>query len=304
MKQTLILGSTVLDIIIDVTGLPRTTEDFHIKQQTMALGGCAFNVQNVVQLFQIPHLFCSPIGSGVYGDFVAKQLSENGIEPFIRIEDQDSGCCYCYVEPDGERTFLSYHGAEYTFQENWLEDLNMNDFDSAYICGLEIEEPTGDNIISFLKKNRELEIYFAPGPRINKIGQHKLDELFKLSPIIHLNRDEIMTFTHKETLEQAACALFSKTNNTIIITDGDQGSYCYDGLQLLHAPGHPTTVINTIGAGDSHIGAIMACKKLGYSYLKSLQIANQVSAKVVASKGSIIPKIEFQNLELSNPNNQ
>lgn len=301
MKQTLIIGSTVLDIIIDVNALPSTTEDLHVKQQTMLLGGCAYNVQNVVQLFQVPHLFCSPIGTGVYGDYVAKQLSASGVEPFIRIKDQDSGCCYCYVEPGGERTFLSYHGAEYTFQESWLKDLNMNDYDSAYICGLEIEEPTGDEIISFLKKNNELEIYFAPGPRINRIEQHKLDELFKLSPIIHLNRDEIMTFTHKETLEQAARALFSRTNNTIIITDGENGSYFYDNNGLHHAPGHPTKVVNTIGAGDSHIGAIMACKKLGYSYLKSLQIANRISAKVVAAKGSILPKKEFQQLEILKP---
>lgn len=296
MKQTLIIGSTVLDIIIDVNALPNTTEDLHVKQQTMLLGGCAYNVQNVIQLFQVPHLFCSPIGTGIYGDYVAKQLSERDVEPFIRIENQDNGCCYCYVEPGGERTFLSHHGAEYTFQEDWLKDINMNDFDSAYICGLEIEEPTGDNIISFLKKNNELEIYFAPGPRINRIEQHKLDELFKLSPIVHLNRDEIMMFTQKETLEQAAIALFSRTNNTIIITDGDQGSYCYDGKELHHAPGHPTKVVNTIGAGDSHIGAIMACRKLGYSYPKSLPIANQISAKVVATKGSILQKEEFQQL--------
>jgi len=176
MKQTLILGSTILDIIIDVTGLPRTTEDFHIKQQTMVLGACAFNVQNIVDMFEILHIFCSLIGTGVYGDFVAKQLSQKSIEPFIRIKDQDSGCCYCYVEPDGERIFLSYHGAEYTFQENWLKELDMNDFDSAYSCELEVEESTGDNIISFLKKNSERKICLAVGPRINKIDQQKLDE--------------------------------------------------------------------------------------------------------------------------------
>lgn len=299
LKQTLIIGSTVLDIIIDVSALPNTTEDLHVNQQTMSLGGCAYNVQNIVQLFEIPNLFCSPIGTGVYGDYVAKQLSEKDVKPFIRIKEQDSGCCYCFVEPGGERTFLSHHGAEYTFQEEWLKDLNMNNYDSVYICGLEIEEPTGDNIISFLKKNKDLEIFFAPGPRINRIESHKLDELFKLSPIVHLNRDEIISFTKQETLEQAASTLYAKTNTTIIITDGDNGSYYFDAQGLHHIPGQPANVVNTIGAGDAHVGAIMACRKSGHSYAESLQIANQISAKVVATKGSHLPAEDFKRLEIS-----
>lgn len=299
MKKTLIIGSTVLDIIIDVNALPSTTEDLHVQQQTMCLGGCAYNVQNIVQLFDLPHLFCSPIGTGVYGDYVAKQLSERGVEPFLRIKEQDSGCCYCFVEPHGERTFLSYHGAEYTFQEEWLKDQNMNDYDKVYICGLEVEEPTGDNLVAFLENNRDLEIYFAPGPRINRIEKHKLQALFALSPIIHLNRDEICSYTNQDNLDQAAQALYKKTNNTIIITDGDNGAFYFDEKGLHHVPGYASQVVNTIGAGDAHVGAVMACRKLGYSYAKSLNIANQISAKVVATKGSHLPVDDFQQLIIS-----
>lgn len=299
MKKTLIIGSTVLDVIIDVSALPNTTEDLHVKQQTMSLGGCAYNVQNIIQLFEVPHLFCSPIGTGVYGDYVAKQLSERGVEPFLRIKDQDSGCCYCFVEPHGERTFLSYHGAEYTFQENWLNGQDMTEYDMAYICGLEIEEPTGGNIVAFLEKHKELEVFFAPGPRINRIESHKLEALFALSPIIHLNRDEICSYTDSPTLEQAASLLYAKTRNTIIITDGEDGAYYYDETGLHHVSGYPTQVVNTIGAGDAHVGAVMACRHQGYTYAKSLNIANQISAKVVATKGSHLPVEDFQVLEIS-----
>lgn len=298
MKKTLIIGSTVLDVIIDVSALPNTTEDLHVKQQTMSLGGCAYNVQNIVQLFEVPHLFCSPIGTGVYGDYVAKQLSERGVEPFLRIEDQDSGCCYCFVEPHGERTFLSYHGAEYTFQEDWLNGQDMNEYDKAYICGLEIEEPTGSNIVSFLQKHKQLEIFFAPGPRINRIEADKLEALFALSPVIHLNRDEICSYTSKTILEDAADVLHAKTNNTIIVTDGENGSYYYDETGLHHVSGYPTQVVNTIGAGDAHVGAVIACRKLGYSYTKSLNIANQISAKVVATKESHLSDADFRQLSL------
>ena len=57
MKKTLIIGSTVLDIIINIEKLPATTEDCHINGQTMSIGGCAFNVQNIINLLQITNDF-------------------------------------------------------------------------------------------------------------------------------------------------------------------------------------------------------------------------------------------------------
>ncbi|QAA32202.1 carbohydrate kinase family protein [Clostridium manihotivorum] len=296
MKKTLIIGSTVLDIIINIEKLPTTTEDCHINGQTMSMGGCAFNVQNIIKLFEVPYVFCSPIGTGIYGDYVASQLKKIGLSPFVRVEDQDNGCCYCYVESNGERTFLSYHGAEYTFDPMWLDDINMNDFDQVYICGLEIEEATGNKIISFLNENKHLQVFFAPGPRFSIIDKKKLDDIFKLSPIIHLNMDEILTFTKAVTLEQAVKILYSLTNNLIIITDGEKGSYIYDGEHLQHSMGIKADVVDTIGAGDSHIGAFMACRMLGYSYIKSLAIANQVSAKVVGIKGSLLTSDVFRQI--------
>lgn len=296
MKKTLIIGSTVLDIIINVEKLPTTTGDCHINSQTMSIGGCAFNVQNIINLFEVPYVFCSPIGTGIYGDYVASQLKKIGVSTFVRVSDQDNGCCYCYVEANGERTFLSYHGVEYTFDPIWLHGLNMNDFDQVYICGLEIEESTGNKIISFLDNNRQLEVFFAPGPRFSLIDKKILDRVFKLSPIVHLNMDEILTFTKATTLEQAVKMLYSLTNNLIIVTAGENGSYIYDGKHLQHVKGIKADVVDTIGAGDSHIGAFMASRKLGYSYIKSLEIANQVSAKVVGIKGSLLTSDVFSEI--------
>ena len=108
--------------------------------------------------------------------------------------------------------------------------------------------------------------------------------------------DEILTFTKTTTLEQAVKILYSLTNNLIIITDGEHGSSLYDGEHLQHAKSIKADVVDTIGAGDSHIGAFMASRKLGYSYIKSLEIANQVSAKVVGLKGSLLSSDVFRQI--------
>ena len=52
MKKVLIIGSTVVDIIVNlVDSLPKTGEDVHIRSQHMSLGGCAYNVSDSVRHF-------------------------------------------------------------------------------------------------------------------------------------------------------------------------------------------------------------------------------------------------------------
>jgi len=296
MKKTLVIGSTALDIIINLDKLPSTSEDIHVNAQTLSLGGCAFNVLNILTSFQIPVLFCSPVGTGMYGDFVTAELNKLGIEPFIRIPDKDSGCCYCFVEKNGERTFLSYHGVEYSFQKKWLESINIEEFDSVYICGLEVEEPTGNEIISFLEDHKELSIYFAPGPRITKIDKEKMSRIFALHPILHLNEEEALSFTHTSDIKQAAILLSQETKKPLIVTAGEQGSFVMEQEHFYHAAPVAANVVDTIGAGDSHIGSIIACHKSGYSLCESAANANKVSAKVVETKGALLPKASFDSL--------
>lgn len=52
MKTTLILGSTVIDMIVRVPHLPVTQEDINTRSMTMALGGCAYNAARMLRLFR------------------------------------------------------------------------------------------------------------------------------------------------------------------------------------------------------------------------------------------------------------
>ena len=41
VKKILVIGSTVVDVIINLDHLPRTAEDVNVSGQQMAMGGCA-----------------------------------------------------------------------------------------------------------------------------------------------------------------------------------------------------------------------------------------------------------------------
>ena len=114
----MIIGSTCVDIIINIDHLPKTEENIHPSGQSLALGGCAYNVASMVKQFGVPVTLISPVGTGFYGEFVAKELEKTDFRSPSMYPARKTDVCYCLVEAGGERTFMSYHGAEYTFRRN------------------------------------------------------------------------------------------------------------------------------------------------------------------------------------------
>ena len=297
MKKIFVIGSTVVDMIINVDHLPTTKADIHISSQTASMGGCAYNVSDTIRNFGTPNVLFSPVGSGIYGDFVRNGLRKKGLISPIPPVDMDNGCCYCFVEESGERTFVSYHGAEYLIQSQWLEEIDVEDVHSVYICGLEIEETTGENIVKWLEKHPQLPVFFAPGPRIMRIEPALLNRLYKLNPIMHLNDDEIKEYFATEDVESAMYKMYDLTQNTVIVTLGSKGAAWYDGVAVQNVPAVKVeTVVDTIGAGDSHVGAVMAGLYNGKTMAQAITDANKVAAAVVGVKGALLTQEEFDGV--------
>lgn len=283
MKKCLVIGSTVCDIIMYINQLPKTQGDIHLKKQLLALGGCAYNVTSILHSLNSPYTFISPVGTGIYGDFVKQGLKEKQIKTDIFVE-QENGCTYCLVEDSGERTFISYHQAEYTFKKEWLNALNLDDYAYIYLCGLEVEDIDGDELVSVLPQFKG-QILFCPGPRAVHIPDYRLQKVFQVCPIVHLNDLEIKELTNQNSVEKAMEILFSRTNNIIIVTLGSKGSVYYDGETFHYADGYSTTVVDTIGAGDSHAGAVLASLSQGKTLTHALDFANYIASKIVATHG-------------------
>jgi len=293
MKQTLVIGSAVVDVIVEIPHLPTTGEDVHIRRQSRSLGGCAFLVSDILRHFQAPNSLCTAVGGGIYGDYVRKHLIQRGVPIYVSRPEEENGCCYCMVEEDGERTFIVDHGIEYTFDEAYLEKIDTEQIDSVYVCGLEVEEVTGMNIIGYLEKHREYTIYFAPGARIMEIQPERMERMLALHPILHMNHRESLQFTGEASVEQAARRLYQKTKNTVIVTLGEKGAYCFDGEEDRYAAPVSAEVCDTIGAGDSHIGTVIAARRFGLSFGEAIQAANYISAAVVSHRGGLLSAEAF-----------
>ena len=293
-KGCLVIGAAMLDIIMEIDRLSKSGEDIYARTQNMTVGGCAYNVADIMKHFQVTHTLFAPVGTGMYADFIEKELEKNGHKSVIKSDDTDNGYCLCMVEADGERTFLTLPGIECRFGKEWFDRLNVAEYDSVYVCGYELEGEGGEVILEFLENHPELTVYYAPGPRITYISGEKRRRMEALSPVLHLNEMEALTFTGKDTVEEAAAALAKENNNTVIITLGAEGVYLRENGQGKVIPSEKAKVVDTIGAGDSHIGAVISMRELGHDYETAIRTANRVSAMVVGVKGPTLTTEEFE----------
>ena len=152
-NQVLVIGSTCVDVIIRVDHLPHTEENLHPDGQQFAIGGCAYNAANILGRGGAPVTFVTPVGlQGVFGTFVRDRLQTLPFAQPVYLPNAANGCCYCLVEAGGERTFLSIHGAEYSFDPAWMARYAAERYAYGYVCGLEIEEKTGGLLADYLQK--------------------------------------------------------------------------------------------------------------------------------------------------------
>jgi len=294
MGRLLFIGSVVADVIVRLPELPRTGDDVNIMSQQVSLGGCAFNAYSAARLLGADCALFAPVGGGIWGDWVRRALAERGVSTLIPPQQDANGCCYCLVEPDGERTFLCEHGAEYRFQPEWFDLLDGETYDGAYLCGLEVEEETGGVLIDYLEEHPPRTLYFAPGPRICHIPPSRMARILSLHPVLHLNESEALQFTCADTAEEAAFRIHSITGNAVVITLGGSGAYVYKPGCGSVIPACKATVVDAIGAGDAHIGALMAGLSSGLPLEDAAMQANRMSAAVVSHPGATLTAEAWQ----------
>lgn len=297
-KNVLVIGSTCVDVIIRVDHLPRTQENLHPDSQRFAIGGCAYNVANILGRAGAPVTFVTPVGGrGVFGGFVRERLDALRFASPVLLPDQENGCCYCFVERGGERTFLSIHGAEYTFDPAWMAPYAGKRYAYGYVCGLEVEEKTGGLLIDYLQSAPIDTLLYAPGPRGARVAPALTQKLFALHPILHLNEDEARALGGCGALDDAMRALYGRTGNTVIVTLGADGVRCLENGGLFTVPGvRAEHVADTIGAGDAHAGTTLLGLCRNMPLAQALALANRVCARVVQTDGATLGDADFAQL--------
>lgn len=293
----LVIGSVTCDVSLYVDHLPSTEEDVNVRKQKMSVGGCAYNVANMLRLMQVKHQLVSVNGTGLYASFVRDEMAEKGMKPMFR-SPEENGVCYTLVDQEGNRTFLAIHGAEYHFSREMLSSVNMEDTDLIWFCGLDVEDREGENLVSFLEENRSVPMFFSPGPRICSISEERMNRILSLHPSVHLNFREGSAFVKNNSgrKDETVRQLHEKGFDRVVMTDGNRPVVIYENGEVSVIPTCQARVIDGTGAGDSHIGTVLGCLAKGKSLKEAVEAANHISAAVTECEGPVLTDEKYEEV--------
>ncbi|WP_312627645.1 PfkB family carbohydrate kinase [Scandinavium sp.] len=288
-RPVTVIGSAVIDVIADAYALPWRGCDIELRQQSVNIGGCALNVAVALKRLDIDACNALPLGQGVWADIVRNNLHKQGITSVIETDRGDNGWCLALVEPDGERTFMSFTGVENAWTNEWLARLPRHADGLVYLSGYQLTASCADLLIGWLASTPGVTALIDFGPRIADIPPERFARIMACKPLITLNRQEAEIVAELYQLPDETEALgkawLERWHAPLIVRQDKDGAWYFSEKGCGQAAAFPTTVVDTIGAGDSHAGGVLAGLAAGWSLNEAVTLGNAVASWVVSHRG-------------------
>jgi sugar/nucleoside kinase (ribokinase family) len=288
-RPVTVIGSAVIDVIADAYALPWRGCDIELQQQSVNIGGCALNVAVALKRLGINACNALPLGQGVWADIVRNNLTRQGISSIIDTDKGDNGWCLALVEPDGERTFMSFTGVENAWNDDWLARLPRDANGLVYLSGYQLTAPCAELLIGWLESMPGVTALIDFGPRIADLPEALFARIMACQPIITLNRQEAEIVAEQQQLpndiNELGNAWLARWNAPLIVRQDKDGAWYFGAEACGQAKAFPTTVVDTIGAGDSHAGGVLAGLSAGWSLADAVTLGNAVASWVVSHRG-------------------
>ncbi|RAU52651.1 sugar kinase [Pseudocitrobacter sp. RIT415] len=284
-----VVGAAVIDVIADAYALPWRGCDIELQQQSVNIGGCALNIAVALKRLGMRADNALPIGQGVWADIIRNNLAREGLISCIDGVQGDNGWCLALVEPDGERTFMSFSGVENQWNTGWLEALSVAPQSLVSLSGYQLASPCGELLVRWLESLQDVTPFIDFGPRIADIPDALMTRIMACKPVISLNRQEAdiaaARFNLPPETRQFGRAWMATFGTPLIVRHDKEGAWYFSPQEQGLAAPFPVTVVDTIGAGDSHAGGTLAGLASGWTLSESVLLGNAVASWVVGHRG-------------------
>ena len=156
-------------------------------------------------------------------------------------------------------------------------------------------------ILEFLKQNPDTKLAFQPGTFQMKLGLEKLGDIYKRSDIFFCNLEEAQRILN--TTEGDVKILIKKLHflgpKIVCVSDGPNGAYASDGINIFYVPQYPDTgpLVDRTGAGDAFASTFTSMIALGKNVEEALAYAPINSMSVVQYIGAQKGLLNMAKLE-------
>jgi ribokinase len=226
----------------------------------------------------------SQMGKDLINNMAMKCLDDKGVNTSLIKATKNTNSSFAAVlNYKGESTQLVAHREiEYRIQERFpkSEWIHVSELGGGY-------EKLYMDVVQLVKK-RGTKISFNPGVIQIKEQKKELFKLLKYTTVLFVNKVEaehILQADEKTKIHNLMAGLKKLGPKYVVITDGQNGAYSYDGKQLDFAPMFPGDRVEATGAGDSFATGFIGALMLGEHHREALRWGSVNAASVVQSIG-------------------
>ncbi len=257
------------------------------------------------------------IGDDIYSQGILENFKNSTVKTDCIVQDRtiSTGFSIILVSFQGDRTVLANRGANALIK---LEDINfdkLKDADWLYIAPLNGESnKVLEPLVNFAKEN-DIKVCFNAGTTSIKQGFEYMKKILSTADVVVMNKEEasmcsgikVRPDTKNEhysdaiihpDIKQMLQKLKIKDYQVVVITDGGNGAYAYDGKDYYNCPVFPSPVISTLGAGDAFASTFFASlRETNFDISTSLMYASVESSSVVSKFGATEGLITFDEIK-------
>jgi fructokinase len=264
-KKILCIGEALIDLICTDKGKSLSMGENFLKKA----GGAPTNVAAAIAALGGQVELAAKVGIDPFGRHLIDVMKEFGVGTRWMLQDEEHFTTFAFVSlmENGERDFYFNRGADGQLSEKNLASLPINDFSIIHFGSATgfLPGPLQITYKNLLQKSIDQKIFVSFDPNYRhllfkgntqsfiKQSWHFLERchFFKVSD------EEAILLTGNTTVMDAAKALVAKTKATFAITLGKEGTLLRIGNSLVTIPSIPVTPVDTTGAGDAFVGALL-----------------------------------------------
>lgn len=286
----LVIGSVNVDTTYNLENFPKPGETISSISKSRSVGGKGANQAIACKKLGGDVKFLACVGNDVDADFIFKNMKEYGVDTTNIIKkDVDTGTALINVDKTGQNEIVLDHGANYAITIQDIDD-NIELLDECDILILQMEIPQEVNEYAIKKaKEKGVFVILNPAP-----SEFEVDDILDKVDLFVPNENEILRYSTKENLKEAANELLDKNVGSVIITLGENGSEYFSKKEHIKQEPIKAKVVDTTSAGDCYIGAMAVMLDQQKSIKEAMEFATKASSKTVTRKGSgeSIPTID------------
>ena len=227
------------------------------------------------------------LGDDDIGREIVKKLQNENVDTTYVFQQLSSTSNYStIINYAGERTMFNYKSPQsYQFPvklpvTSWVYLTSMG----------ETFRPFYNHLISFLRMNPQIKLAYNPGSRQLRVPLKEIEDMIKITHILFVNREEAEKLTglsgsigkEKDLLN----ALVSLGVKNPVVTDGNNGSFVFDGTRYIKLGILPIDAFERTGAGDAFGSGCLAALIKGKGFDEALVWGTVNSASVIGYTGS------------------